>query len=105
MTPDVCVIGLGYVGLPSVLIFAFKGCRVIGVDVDKRKVDMVNAGMPYIREPKLEEILFEVLKSVDFKLQLITVLLVSVVLSLSMFRPCQEQCCRSKFSCRCFGRC
>lgn len=67
MTPDVCVIGLGYVGLPSVLIFAFKGCRVIGVDVDKRKVDMVNAGMPYIREPKLEEILFEVLKSGRFQ--------------------------------------
>jgi UDP-N-acetyl-D-glucosamine dehydrogenase len=42
------VIGLGYVGLPLVLRFAEVGYKVIGFDVDQRKVDALEAGRSYI---------------------------------------------------------
>jgi len=53
----VCVIGLGYVGLPIVVVFASKGFSVIGVDVDREKVAAVNSGRCYIREPGLDALL------------------------------------------------
>jgi len=55
-----CLIGLGYVGLPSAVVFASRGFNVIGVDVDAGKVDAVNHGISYLREPGLEELLREV---------------------------------------------
>lgn len=42
------VIGLGYVGLPFSLVIAEAGFRVLGVDVDKKKVDWIMAGKSYI---------------------------------------------------------
>ena len=42
------VIGLGYVGLPLVELFARKGFHVKGYDIDSRKVDALNAGESYI---------------------------------------------------------
>lgn len=42
------VIGLGYVGLPLVELFADAGFRVIGFDNDPRKVDSLRAGRSYI---------------------------------------------------------
>jgi UDP-N-acetyl-D-glucosamine dehydrogenase len=42
------VIGLGYVGLPLVREFCNSGIRVIGFDIDDRKVKMLNAGKTYI---------------------------------------------------------
>jgi UDP-N-acetyl-D-glucosamine dehydrogenase len=44
----VCVIGLGYVGLPLAVAFAEAGFRVTGFDVDTAKVDSINAGESYI---------------------------------------------------------
>ena len=44
----VCVIGLGYVGLPLAVGFAESGLRVIGIDVDESKVDSINLGLSYI---------------------------------------------------------
>jgi UDP-N-acetyl-D-glucosamine dehydrogenase len=43
------VIGLGYVGLPLVLRFCEVGFRVLGFDVDARKVEMLNRGESYIK--------------------------------------------------------
>ena len=43
------VIGLGYVGLPLCIQFATKGCRVIGFDTDKEKVESINNGKSYIK--------------------------------------------------------
>lgn len=45
----VCVVGMGYVGLPLALAFARKGFRVVGIDIDQGKVDLLNAGRCYIR--------------------------------------------------------
>lgn len=42
------IIGLGYVGLPFATTYTQKGFRVIGYDVSKEKVDLVNKGENYI---------------------------------------------------------
>jgi UDP-N-acetyl-D-glucosamine dehydrogenase len=42
------IIGLGYVGLPLVLLFSQQGFRVTGFDIDGAKVDRLNAGESYI---------------------------------------------------------
>ena len=42
------VIGLGYVGLPLIKAFRTAGFSVIGFDIDRRKIDSLNAGKSYI---------------------------------------------------------
>ncbi|BCW37342.1 UDP-N-acetyl-D-mannosamine dehydrogenase [Arthrobacter sp. StoSoilA2] len=49
----VAVIGLGYIGLPTAAILATNGIEVIGVDVNQRTVDAVNAGQVPFVEPDL----------------------------------------------------
>jgi len=43
------ILGLGYVGLPLVWTFHKKGMPVIGYDIDSKKVDCINNGVPYIK--------------------------------------------------------
>ncbi len=43
------IVGLGYVGLPLSLQFARSGVTVLGLDIDKAKVDALNHGKSYIR--------------------------------------------------------
>ena len=50
------IIGLGYVGLPLVIRFVEEGFKVVGFDVDDKKVDMLNAGESYIKHIKQEKI-------------------------------------------------
>lgn len=50
----VCVVGLGYIGLPTASILGTKGCRVFGVDVSPQVVDTINAGRIHIEEPDLD---------------------------------------------------
>lgn len=52
---DVAVIGLGYIGLPTAVMFANAGCSVAGVDISKRAVDAVNAGEAHFEEAGLSE--------------------------------------------------
>jgi UDP-N-acetyl-D-glucosamine dehydrogenase len=47
---QVGIIGLGYVGLPLAVEFAEAGFNVIGLDLDKRKVDQLNRGESYIMD-------------------------------------------------------
>ena len=47
-TARVGVVGLGYVGLPLAVEFARAGFETIGIDLDPRKVDAINAGESYI---------------------------------------------------------
>lgn len=51
---DICVIGLGYIGLPTSSIFATKGKKVLGVDVVQDVVDTINDGRIHIEEPDLD---------------------------------------------------
>ncbi|HSN76324.1 MAG TPA: nucleotide sugar dehydrogenase, partial [Anaerolineae bacterium] len=46
----VAIIGLGYVGLPLAVAFAESGLRVIGIDIDPSKVDVINQGRSYISD-------------------------------------------------------
>jgi UDP-N-acetyl-D-mannosaminuronic acid dehydrogenase len=50
----VCVVGLGYVGLPTAAVFASRGVRVLGVDIDETAVAAVNSGRIHIVEPDLD---------------------------------------------------
>jgi UDP-N-acetyl-D-glucosamine dehydrogenase len=50
------IIGLGYVGLPLVLLFSQEGFRVTGFDIDVAKVDRLNAGESYIHRIDPEQI-------------------------------------------------
>lgn len=54
-TAVVGVVGLGYVGLPLAVEFARKGFKTIGIDLDKRKIDSLNAGKNYIQDIKENE--------------------------------------------------
>ena len=49
----VCVVGLGYVGLPTAALLAASGTDVFGVDVDPQRVEAVNAGESPVSEPGL----------------------------------------------------
>ena len=52
--PDVCVVGLGYIGLPTAAIIARSGARVQGVDVTQSVVDTINRGEIHIEEVDLD---------------------------------------------------
>jgi UDP-N-acetyl-D-glucosamine dehydrogenase len=46
------IVGLGYVGLPLALRFSEVGFRVLGIDIDAKKVEALNAGRSYIEHIK-----------------------------------------------------
>ncbi len=54
MKHDICVLGLGYIGLPTASIFATRGKTVLGVDVVPRVVETINRGEIHIEEPDLD---------------------------------------------------
>ncbi|MEY4628858.1 MAG: hypothetical protein RLZZ595_1184 [Bacteroidota bacterium] len=58
----IAVIGTGYVGLVTGTCFAETGNEVTCVDIDQRKVDMLNSGQITIYEPGLEKIFLRNLK-------------------------------------------
>jgi UDP-N-acetyl-D-glucosamine dehydrogenase len=55
-TARVCVIGLGYVGLPLAVGFARMGFPVVGLDVDERKITALRQGKSYIRDVESNEV-------------------------------------------------
>ncbi len=52
----VAIVGLGYVGLPLAMQFARANVRVVGLDVDAAKVDLINRGQSYIKHIEQEAI-------------------------------------------------
>ena len=53
----VCVVGLGYIGLPTAGVLARRGYQVLGVDVRPEVVEAVNAGKIPFHEPDLEQLI------------------------------------------------
>jgi len=51
---NVCIIGLGYIGLPTAALLANTGYKVHGVDVNQHAVDVINQGKIHIVEPDLD---------------------------------------------------
>ena len=60
---DVCVLGLGYIGLPTASLLATKGFRVAGADVNTRLVQELRRGNCLIHEPDLEATVTSALRS------------------------------------------
>ena len=52
----VCMIGLGYIGLPTAAMMASRGLEVVGVDVNPDVVDSINGGKVHIVEPNLDRL-------------------------------------------------
>lgn len=61
--PSVCVVGLGYIGLPTAAMLASTGHRVTGVDINLGVVESINAGRVHIVEPDLENLVRDVVAS------------------------------------------
>ncbi|MDF1617245.1 nucleotide sugar dehydrogenase [Petrocella sp. FN5] len=60
MKKKICVLGLGYIGLPTSAMFANNGHEVIGVDVNEAVVNSLNEGKIIIEEPYLDALVYEV---------------------------------------------
>ena len=56
MKPEVVIIGLGYIGLPTSALIASHGTNVLGVDINQKVVDTINHGKIHIVEPDLDKI-------------------------------------------------
>ena len=59
---SICVIGIGYVGLPTAAMFASKGHRVVGYDLNEKAVNALNKGEIIIEEPGLGDLVKDVVK-------------------------------------------
>jgi UDP-N-acetyl-D-mannosaminuronic acid dehydrogenase len=56
----VCVLGLGYIGLPTSAVLADVGHQVTGVDVKQEVIDTINRGEVHIVEPGLPDLVRDV---------------------------------------------
>lgn len=63
----VCVIGLGYIGLPTASLLGTKGFQVFGVDVASDIVDTINDGRIHIVEPDLDILVKSAVQSGNLK--------------------------------------
>ena len=53
----VAFVGLGYVGLCTATVMASKGIRILGIDVDDKRIEQLRRGQPPFHEPGLQQIL------------------------------------------------
>ena len=78
----VCVVGLGYIGLPTACVIASCGIEVVGYDVNEKIVESINSGEAHIEEPGLPSLLASVLDAHTFhassKLQSCDVYIIAV---------------------------
>lgn len=66
---SLCVIGLGYIGLPTAAVFAKSGLQVTGVDVSEKAVESINTGKAHIVEVDLDGLLQGVVANGSLKAQ------------------------------------
>ena len=71
MSNDICVVGLGYIGLPTAALLANQGYQVLGVDVTPEVVDVINNGNIHIVEPELDAYVAKAVASKQLKASLI----------------------------------
>lgn len=67
----ICVVGLGYIGLPTAALLANRGFEVHGVDVVPHVVDTINKGNIHIVEPELDTFVHSAVKSGKLKADLL----------------------------------
>ena len=66
----VCIMGQGYIGLPTAALFSRSHCEVIGVDVNEEVVDNLNKGIIHIEEPGIANIIKRSVKKNIYKASL-----------------------------------
>lgn len=59
----IVVVGCGYIGLPTAAMFASCGIHVLGVDINPRIIELINAGKIHIVEPELDQLVKQVVSS------------------------------------------
>ena len=69
-SPSLCVLGLGYIGLPTASMFAVSGLQVLGVDVNTRVVEWLQAGRIQIDEPDLQTLVQAAVNSGQLRISL-----------------------------------
>ncbi len=65
---QICILGLGYIGLPTASMFATHGVKVLGVDTNLGILETLNSGRLHIHEPGLGEVVENAVKSGNLKL-------------------------------------
>ena len=58
----ICVIGQGYIGLPTATLFADNGCEVLGVDVKEEIINNLNNCQIHIEEPGIKDLLINAIE-------------------------------------------
>lgn len=62
-----CVIGLGYIGLPTAAIIAESKHKVIGLEINHEIIDVVSSGKAHFQEKNLNKLLLKVINSGNFR--------------------------------------
>lgn len=52
---SICMVGMGYIGLPTAAVFALRSIKVIGLDINPAAVEAINRGETHIVEPGLDD--------------------------------------------------
>jgi len=69
MLKKICILGLGYVGLPTASMFATSGFEVVGVDSNQSIVETLNRGDIHIKEPGLHTLVQAAVRSGRLKVK------------------------------------
>ena len=62
----ICIIGLGYIGLPTAATFANHGLKVVGVDINPHVIETLRSGDIHIHEPGLHDVVRQAIHSGNF---------------------------------------
>ena len=66
----ICVLGLGYIGLPTAATFAAHGLEVVGVDINPRVVETLRSGQIHIHESGLQAVVESAIRSGNLSVSL-----------------------------------
>ncbi len=67
LNKTICIIGLGYIGLPTAAFLANRGYKVVGVDICKDIIETINRGEIHIVEPELDTFVKSAVNSGNLK--------------------------------------
>ncbi|MBM3706991.1 MAG: nucleotide sugar dehydrogenase [Actinobacteria bacterium] len=59
----ICILGMGYIGMPTACMLANNGYEVLGVEVNDKIIDKLNSGELHINEPDLDKIFLKAYKN------------------------------------------
>jgi len=85
----VCILGMGYIGMPTACMLANNGYEVIGVEIDSEIINKLNSGKLHIDEPDLEEMFLKAYK--DKKIKVMAELEKSDVYIIAVQTPLNNQ--------------